>query len=215
MLFPCIVGWTYFTRASALCTSVYNMDDIERFIRVMQQKRLANQLELECLDKEPSEHKELMKELRDLRRETEQCKENITKHLNMITSHKHSVHKIVHSTSNISGLPVSHDYARNMTTMFIDAIEFLNNIGDIHKALTNVKENNVDPSKLIQDVTMCTEVIENKLYQTKCSIAQLETLKENIVVLQHLLDNSNNIEDGNIDLININNESTDSSSTIM
>lgn len=39
-----------------------------------------------------------------------------------------------------------------MTTMFIEAIEFLNNVGDIHKALNNVKENNVEPSKLIQDV---------------------------------------------------------------
>ncbi|XP_018046652.1 PREDICTED: uncharacterized protein LOC108686083 [Atta colombica] len=153
------------------------MNDIERFIRVMQEKRLANQRELECLDEESSEHKELMKELRDLRRETEQCKENITKHLNMITSHKHSVHKIVHSTSNISGLPVSHDYAQY--------------------------KNNVNPSKLIQDVTMCTEVIENKLYQTKCSIAQLETLKENIVVLQHLLDSSNNIEGNLLFIINI------------
>ncbi|XP_018367386.1 PREDICTED: uncharacterized protein LOC108763936 isoform X1 [Trachymyrmex cornetzi] len=193
----------------------YNMDDIERFIRVIQQKRLANQCELERLDEEPSEHRELMKELQNLRRETEQCKENITKHLNMITSHKHSVHKIVHSTSNISGLPVSHDYAQDMTTMFTDAIEFLNNVGDIHKALTNVKENNVDPSKLIQDVTMCTEIVENKLYQIKCSIAQLETLKENTVVLQHLLNSSNNIEDGNIDLTNINNESMDSGSTII
>jgi len=50
-----------------------------------------------------------------------------------------------------------------MTTMFTDAIEFLNNIGDIHKALTNIKENNVNPSKLIQDVVKywtlftCTE----------------------------------------------------------
>lgn len=39
-----------------------------------------------------------------------------------------------------------------MTIMFSDAIEFLNNIGDIHKALTNIKENNEDPLKLIQDV---------------------------------------------------------------
>ncbi|KYN16749.1 hypothetical protein ALC57_10946 [Trachymyrmex cornetzi] len=178
------------------------MDDIERFIRVIQQKRLANQCELERLDEEPSEHRELMKELQNLRRETEQCKENITKHLNMITSHKHSVHKIVHSTSNISGLPVSHDYAQDMTTMFTDAIEFLNNVGDIHKALTNVKENNVDPSKLIQDVTMCTEIVENKLYQIKCSIAQLETLKENTVVLQHLLNSSNNIEGNVLFIIN-------------
>lgn len=36
--------------------------------------------------------------------------------------------------------------------MFIDAIEFLNNVGDIHKGLTNVKENNMDPLKLIQAV---------------------------------------------------------------
>jgi len=50
---------------------------------------------------------------------------------------------------------------------------------------------------------MCTEVIENKLYQTKCSIAQLETLKENIVVLQHLLDSSNNIEGNLLFIINI------------
>ncbi|KYN01176.1 hypothetical protein ALC62_08018 [Cyphomyrmex costatus] len=170
------------------------MEDIERFIRVVQQKRCADHRELEHLDVEPSEHRKLIKELQDLRREREQCKENVTKHLNMITSHKHSIHKIIHSTNNISGLPVSHDYAQDMTTMFIDAIEFLNNIGDIHKALTNVKENNVDPLKLIQDVTMCTEVVGNKLYQTKCSIAQLETLKENIVALKHLLDSSSNTE---------------------
>ncbi|KYQ58595.1 hypothetical protein ALC60_02240 [Trachymyrmex zeteki] len=178
------------------------MEDIERFIKVVQQKRFANHRKLECFDVEPNEHRKLIKELRDLRKEREQCKENITKHLNMITSHKHSVHKIVHSTSNISGLPVSHDYAQNMTTMFIEAIEFLNNVGDIHKALNNVKENNVEPSKLIQDVTMCTEVVGNKLYQTKCSIAQLETLKENIVMLQHLLDSSNIIEGNTLFIIN-------------
>jgi len=55
-----------------------------------------------------------------------------------------------------------------MTTMFIDAIQFLNNIGDIHKALTNVKENNMDPLKLIQDVVkyykifICGNYSDNK-----------------------------------------------------
>jgi len=45
---------------------------------------------------------------------------------------------------------------------------------------------------------MCTEAIGNKLYQTKCSIAQLETLKENIAALQqHILDNNDTIE-GNV-----------------
>ncbi|XP_012534848.1 uncharacterized protein LOC105835817 [Monomorium pharaonis] len=191
------------------------MEDIERFIKVVQQKRLASQRELERLDTESDEHKEMMKELRDLRRKREQCKENITKHLNTITSHKHSIHKIVHSTQHsISGLPVPHNYAQDMTTMFVDAIKFLNNVGDIHKTLTNVKENNVEPSKLIQAVTTCTETVENKLYQTKRSIAQLETLKENIAVLQqHILNNSNNTEDGSINLT-INGESTDSGSTI-
>lgn len=42
---------------------------------------------------------------------------------------------------------------------------------------------------------MCTEAVGNKLYQTKCSITQLETLKENIVALeQHILDTSDSIE---------------------
>lgn len=39
-----------------------------------------------------------------------------------------------------------------MNNMFSDAIEFLNNVGDIQKALANVKEDNEDPSKLIQAV---------------------------------------------------------------
>jgi len=43
------------------------MEDIEHFIRVVQQKRLANQRELDRLDVEPNEHSKLMKELRDLR----------------------------------------------------------------------------------------------------------------------------------------------------
>jgi len=45
------------------------MEDIERFIKVRQQKRLANQRELERLDTESNEHRKLMKELRDLKSE--------------------------------------------------------------------------------------------------------------------------------------------------
>ncbi|KAL6266224.1 hypothetical protein P5V15_003084 [Pogonomyrmex californicus] len=191
------------------------MEDIENFIKLIQQKRLANQRELERLDAEPDEHKKLMKELRDLRGQRIQCKENITKYLNTITSHKHSVHKIVHSSKDISGLPVPHDCAQDVKTMFTDAIEFLNNMGDTYKIL-NAKENNINPLKLIQAVTTCTEDVGKALYQTKCSIAQLETLKENIAVLQqHILDSSDNTEVfESINLTN-NGESTDSGSTIM
>lgn len=45
----------------------------------------------------------------------ERCKESITKHLNLITAHKHSVHKIIHSAEDVSGLPVPHDYAQYVT----------------------------------------------------------------------------------------------------
>lgn len=43
------------------------MEDVERFIKIVQQKRLANQRELDSLVAEPSEYRKLMKELRDLR----------------------------------------------------------------------------------------------------------------------------------------------------
>lgn len=43
------------------------MEDIERFIKIMQQKRLINQRELEHLDVPSDEHKKLMKELQDLK----------------------------------------------------------------------------------------------------------------------------------------------------
>lgn len=43
------------------------MEDIERFIKIMQQKRLVNQRELERLDEPSDEHKKLMKELQDLK----------------------------------------------------------------------------------------------------------------------------------------------------
>lgn len=42
--------------------------------------------------------------------------------------------------------------SRDMKTLFSDAIEFLNNTGDIHKTFADVKENNVDPSQLVQDL---------------------------------------------------------------
>ncbi|XP_077269961.1 uncharacterized protein LOC143901463 [Temnothorax americanus] len=172
------------------------MEDVEHFIKVMQQKRLAKQRELDRLDTETSEYDKLLKELQDLRKDREQCKENIAKHFSTITSHKHSIQKMVNSTKDVSGLPVPHDFAENVATMFTDAIQLLNNVGDLHKALTNDKEDNVDPLKLIQAVTTCTEAVGNKLYQTRCSIAQLETLKENVVALQeYILDNSDNIED--------------------
>lgn len=43
------------------------MEDIERFIKIMQQKRLIYQRELEHLDEPSDEHKKLMKELQDLK----------------------------------------------------------------------------------------------------------------------------------------------------
>ncbi|KAH0948404.1 hypothetical protein HN011_002795 [Eciton burchellii] len=190
------------------------MDDIERFIKIVQQKRQADQRELEHLDVDSDEHKTLMKKLRNLKKEREQCKENITKHLNMITAHKHSIHKIIHSAKDISGLPVPHDYAQDMKTMFTDTIEFLNNIENTCKVLSNVKENNTDPLELIQAVTTCTKAAGNSLYQTKCSITQLEMLKEDITVLQqHILNNSNSIDDENVSLT-FSNGSMDSESTL-
>lgn len=47
-----------------------------------------------------------------------------------------------------------------MRTMFTDAIEFLNNIGDTFETLSNAKENN-DPTKLIKDVVN----MQNYLYR--------------------------------------------------
>ncbi|XP_067205126.1 uncharacterized protein [Linepithema humile] len=198
------------------------MENIESFIKIMQQKRLAAQHELDRLDEEHSKENKLMKKLRDLRSmsflatnfslycysaqdnhyvfnvelfidEREHIKENITKHLNTMTAHKHSIHKIIHSSKDISGLPVSHDCAQDVKTMFIDGIEFLNNIGETCKTLNNAEENNVDSSKLIEAVTTCTESVESELYQTRCSIAQLDTLKDNTALLQeHISENSVN-----------------------
>ncbi|XP_070172194.1 uncharacterized protein [Polyergus mexicanus] len=193
---------------------IFDMEDIERFIKVVQQKRLINQRELEHLDVPSDEHKKLMKELQDLKRERELCKENIIKHLGIITGHKHSIHKLVQSSKDISGLPVPHNYAQDLTIMFTDAIEFLNNIGDTYKAFTNVKENNMDILQLTHNVGTCVKTVENELYQIKHNIAQLETLKENIAVLQQcIIDTSDNIDDESMTLTN-SGESTDSGTTI-
>ncbi|XP_025262107.1 uncharacterized protein LOC105259405 [Camponotus floridanus] len=185
------------------------MEDIERFIKIMQQKRLVNQRELERLDEPSDEHKKLMKELQDLKRERQLSKENIIKHLGIITGHKHSIYKLVQSSKNISGLPVPHDYAQDLTVMFTDAIEFLNNIGDTYKAFTNVKENNMDILQLTHNVETCVKSVEDELYQIKHNIAQLETLKENIAELQQCIIDTN---DKSMTLIS--DESTDSGTTI-
>lgn len=195
---------------------IYDMEDIERFIKIVQQKRLVNQRELECLDVPSDEHKKLMKELQDLKRERELCKENTIKHLGIITGHRHSIHKLVQSSKDISGLPVPHDYAQDLTTMFTDSIEFLNNIGDTYKAFTNVKENNMDILQLPHNVGTCVKTVENELYQIKHNIAQLETVKENIAVLQQcIIDTSDNIDvsDENMTLI-ISGESMDNGTII-
>lgn len=97
--------------------------------------------------------------------------ENIIKDLNTITAHKHTIHKVVQSSKDISGLPISHDYAqydknllssfsffnvlynfnlisffRDLKTLFIDAISFLNNIGDTNRKLDNIQGNSIEPS---------------------------------------------------------------------
>ncbi|XP_014470108.1 PREDICTED: uncharacterized protein LOC106742037 [Dinoponera quadriceps] len=191
------------------------MEDIERCIRISQQKRLLNQRKLQSLDKEPNEHTEMLKQLQELQRNTQQCKENITKHLNMIRTHKHTIYKIVHSSEHISGLPVPHNNAQDVKTMFAEAIHFLNNIGDTYETLNNVKKKDIDPSELVEAVTMCTQAVGNELYQTRCRIAQLETLKDNISVLQqHILNSScSNNSDETMGLT-MSGESTDSASTI-
>ncbi|KMQ97509.1 membrane protein [Lasius niger] len=190
------------------------MEDIERFIKIVQQKRLLNQRELKRLDAPSDEHEELMKKLRDLKREREVCKENIVKHLGIITGHKHSIHKFVQSSKDISGLPVPHNYAQDMRIMFTDAIEFMNNIGDTYKAFTNVKENNMDILQLTHNVGTCVQTVGNELYQIKHNIAQLETLKENIAVLQQcIINTSDSIDDESLTLT-ISGESTDSGTTI-
>ncbi|CAL1680540.1 unnamed protein product [Lasius platythorax] len=190
------------------------MEDIERFIKIVQQKRLLNQRELKRLDAPSDEHEELMKKLRDLKREREVCKENIVKHLGIITGHRHSIHKFVQSSKDISGLPVPHNYAQDMRIMFTDAIEFMNNIGDTYKAFTNVKENNMDILQLTHNVGTCVQTVGNELYQIKHNIAQLETLKENIAVLQQcIINTSDSIDDESLTLT-ISGESTDSGTTI-
>lgn len=189
------------------------MEEIERFIKIVRQKRLINQRELERLDEPSNEHKELMKTLQDLKRERELSTEKIIKHLGIITRHRHSIHKFVQSSKDISGLPVPHDYAQDMTKMFTDAIEFLNNIGDTHKAFINVKENNVDLSQLTHNMGTCVQSIGNELYQIKHDIAQLETLKENIAILQQCsIDTNDTIDDEST--LTINNESTDNDAII-
>ncbi|XP_072767193.1 uncharacterized protein [Anoplolepis gracilipes] len=190
------------------------MEDIERFIKIVQQKRLVNQCELERLDVPSDEHKKLVKELQNLKRERELMKENIIKHLAVITGHRHSIHKLVQSSNDISGLPVSHDYAQDLTVMFTDTIEFLNNIGDTYKTFTNVKDHNMDILQLTNTVETCIKTVGNELYQIKHNISQLETLKDNIAVLQQcMIDTSDNI-DGESTTLTFSGESTDSGTTI-
>ncbi|XP_029172678.1 uncharacterized protein LOC114941745 [Nylanderia fulva] len=189
------------------------MEEIESLIKIMQEKRRINQCELERLDTPSNEHKELMKELQDLKRERDLCKEKIIKHLGIIMGHRHSIYKFSQSSKDISGLPVPHDYAQDMTRMFTDVIEFLNNIGDTYKAFTDVKKNDVDLSQLTCNVKTCVQTVENELYQVKHNVVQLETLKENVAILQQCITDINDaIEDESTSTIS--GESTDSGTTI-
>lgn len=57
--------------------------------------------------------------------ERNDCKDNIIKHLQCLTIHKHSTYKLIHNSENIPGLPVSHNYHRYYF-LFIITNHFLN-----------------------------------------------------------------------------------------
>ncbi|EFN89449.1 hypothetical protein EAI_17063 [Harpegnathos saltator] len=174
------------------------MENLEHFIEIAQQKRLSNQQKLEELDKKSDEYRKITKELRDLKRQTKESKNNILKQLNVLASHRRTIHKIVHSMVK-TGLPVPHKDIQDVKTMFAEVIKFLNSIESTCETLDNIKKN-MNYSEMIELLTTCTEDVGNKLYQTRHHIMQLEILKKDLSLLQIPNNNSSNNSEEAMDL---------------
>ncbi|KAG7189082.1 hypothetical protein KM043_008661 [Ampulex compressa] len=161
------------------------MEDVERLIENLRKRRSVREEKLKtCELEQVAGYNELMKEIQDLENERNRCKANIAKNLNVLTTHKHSIYKIIKDSENVPGLPITHTYQQQAVSFFSEVIQFVNKLPQIYDDINNTDKEKVDPMRIVEDITASTNSMANQLQKTKSSISQTETLMKNIKLLQ-------------------------------
>ena len=157
------------------------MENIQRVIDLLHKKKAIRAKQFaETKRKQTEEYNDLIHTLRATKDESTSCIETVSKNLQSLTTHKHSIYKLVHDSENAPGLPISHNYHRRAITFLSEGIDFVNKSQNAYKNFDNDdKENNVDSIDLINDIALCTNTVGSELYMVESLIAKVKTLQRN------------------------------------
>ncbi|CAK9800508.1 hypothetical protein ANTPLA_LOCUS2453 [Anthophora plagiata] len=174
------------------------MENIEKAIMLLSERRIIYEERFAKEEKKRiAEYNNLMNKLQTLKDERNDCKESISKNLQRLTTHEHSIYKLIHNSESVPGLPVSHDYHRQAIMFLSEGIDFINNLENVYKTLDNSnKDNDNNSTNLVRNITFCTNSIGTELHKIKSLISEVKTLQNNADILQEycLVNNDEDME---------------------
>ncbi|CAL7946034.1 unnamed protein product [Xylocopa violacea] len=173
-------------------SSIENVIELLRKKRAIREKQFANE-EI----KQITEYNDLMNTLQTVKDELNNCKENIGKNLQRLTTHKHSISKLIQNSESTPRLPITHDYHRQAIMFLSEGTDFINKIQIVYKNFNNNnKKNNINSTTLLENITSCTNSVGNELYKIKSLITEVKTLRTNVDMLQEccLVNNDEDME---------------------
>ncbi|XP_076751963.1 uncharacterized protein LOC143424040 [Xylocopa sonorina] len=162
------------------------MSSIEDFIEILRKKRTIREKQFANEEiKQIAEYNDLMNKLKTVKDELNNCKENIGKNLQHLTTHKHSISKLIQNADSTPRLPITHDYHRQAIMFLSEGTDFINKLQSVYKNCNNNnKKNNINPTNLLENITSCANRVGNELYKIKSLITDVKTLQTNVDMLQ-------------------------------
>ena len=157
------------------------MENIEKVIDLLRKKKAIHVKQFAEMErKQTEEYDDLMHTLRAMKDERTSSIETVSKNVQCLTTHEHSIYKLVHNSDNALGLPISHNYHRQAVTFLSEGIDFVNKSQTAYKNFDNDdKETNVNSIDLINDIALCTSTVGSELYMVESLIAKVKTLQRN------------------------------------
>ncbi|XP_076178798.1 uncharacterized protein LOC143152482 isoform X2 [Ptiloglossa arizonensis] len=171
-----------YARFSFICILRFcKMENIEKAIELLHKRETIREEQFaEIKRKQILEYNNLMDTLQIINDERNNCKETITKNLQRLTTHKHSIYNLgIDNSENTPGLPISHNYHWQAMMFFSEAVNFINKFQNVYNNFDNINENNI-----MNDIASSIKNIESELFKIKSLITKINTLKRNVDILQ-------------------------------
>ncbi|XP_054005317.1 uncharacterized protein LOC128890667 [Hylaeus anthracinus] len=166
------------------------MENIEKMIDLWHKKR-ANREEqfAEIKKKQISEYSNLIDTVQTIKDEMSDCKETVSKNLQRLTTHKHSIYNLcIDNSENTQGLPISHNYHRQAIIMFSEVANFINKFQTVYKNFdVSIEHNDEHFVDLMDEITCSTKYVGNELFKIKSLLTEVNTLQRNADILQYYL----------------------------